>query len=261
MPPVFGPSSPSNARLWSCAIAIDAASRAVAEHEQRDLGPGEALFDHARAAGVAERVAREVRAHRIARFADRLGDDHALAGREPVGLDDVEPGQRARGTRTRRPRRPRRTSRSGRSGHRPRRSTSFIQAFEPSSRAAAARGPNARRPRGLDRVDDARDQRIFGADDDEVGVELVGEVGAPRRDRSRRPRRTHRSSPCPGCPGAQTTSSTNGERANPHASACSRPPIADDENAAATSTATRRAATRSSDRARDRHRRCSRARR
>ena len=93
MPPVFGPRSPSKARLWSCATAIGTAS-AVAQREQRDLGTGETFLDHTRATGVAERGTREVRAHRVTRLGDRLGHDHALAGGEPVGLHHVQPGQR-----------------------------------------------------------------------------------------------------------------------------------------------------------------------
>ena len=52
MPPVFGPASPSTdalevlrGRERTRRVAI-----AVAQHEQRELGPGEALLDHARAA-------------------------------------------------------------------------------------------------------------------------------------------------------------------------------------------------------------------
>ena len=109
MPPVFGPSSPSNARLWSCAGANGTRVAPVAQHEQRQLGTGQALLDHARAARVAERVARQVRAHRVARLGDRLGDDHALARGEAVGLDHVEPGQRLEERERAPPRRRRRT--------------------------------------------------------------------------------------------------------------------------------------------------------
>ncbi len=41
----------------------------VAQHEHRQLGAGHSLFDHTRAPGVAERGAREVRAHCVTRVA------------------------------------------------------------------------------------------------------------------------------------------------------------------------------------------------
>ena len=71
MPPVFGPVSPSPMRLKSCAgRERHAVGRPVAQHEQRELGAGQALLDHERAAGVAERRARQVGAHRVARLGD-----------------------------------------------------------------------------------------------------------------------------------------------------------------------------------------------
>ena len=145
MPPVLGPVSPSPMRLKSCAGASGSArvGIAVAHDEQRQLGPGEALLDHERAAGVAERLAREVGAHRVARVGERLGDDHALARGEAVGLHDVGRRELLEERRARRPRRRRRSCAWRAVGTPASASTSFIHAFEPSSRAPAAPGPNA----------------------------------------------------------------------------------------------------------------------
>ena len=71
-----------------------AVEAAVAEHEERQLGAGEALLDHHGAARVAERPTGEVLAHAVTGLGERLGDEDALPGGEPIGLDDVEPGQR-----------------------------------------------------------------------------------------------------------------------------------------------------------------------
>ena len=66
---------------------------AVAHDEQRQLGAGEPLLDHEGAPGVAEGVTREVGAHGVAGLGDRLGDHHALARGEAVGLHDPRRGE------------------------------------------------------------------------------------------------------------------------------------------------------------------------
>ena len=85
MPPVFGPVSLSPMRLKSCA-GPSAPRVAVAQRQQRELlALKELLHEHARArfaeAAVEEEVPQRRRASR-----GRLGDDHALSGREAVGL-------------------------------------------------------------------------------------------------------------------------------------------------------------------------------
>ncbi len=64
---------------------------AVAQDEQRALGPSQPLFDHQLAAGVAE-PARQLGSGVRLRLLEGRGDEHPLAGREAVGLHD--PGSR-----------------------------------------------------------------------------------------------------------------------------------------------------------------------
>ena len=67
---------------------------AVAQREERDFLAGEKFLDHDLGAGRAEAAAE----HHVDRgfgFGDRLRDHHALAEREPVGLDDDRRALRA----------------------------------------------------------------------------------------------------------------------------------------------------------------------
>ena len=86
-------------RLKSCAGVSGRApcGIAVAHDEQRQLGTGHALLDHERAPGVAERLAGQVGAHHVARVGVVVGDEHALALGEAVGLHDVEVAASTRG--------------------------------------------------------------------------------------------------------------------------------------------------------------------
>ena len=157
----------------------------VAQHEHRQLGAGHALFDHARAAGVAERVARQVRAHCVTRVGDRLGDDHALARGEAVGLHDVQTRQRLEERERGRFLTGARTCRAGPSAPRLRRarpsSTPWTLRAWPRPRS----GPNARWPAAVERVDDTR-RRAVPRDRPRRGrVELVGERDHRDRDRWR----------------------------------------------------------------------------
>ena len=102
--------------------------------------------------------------------------------------------------------------------------TSFANAFDPSIRAAAPRRPEDRDAVLAKPVRDAGDERAFGADHDEVGVERqreceqpVGVVGAHRMARGRARR-------FPGCPARRGAPSGSGLCARRHASACSRAP-------------------------------------
>ncbi len=105
MPPVFGPASPSPthaAGVWAGVAVADPlvvlsggerhGGTTVADGEQRELGPGEALLDHHGPPGIAEGIAREVGAHGIGCLAAVLGDEHSLAGGQSVGLDHEEVG-------------------------------------------------------------------------------------------------------------------------------------------------------------------------
>ena len=98
MPPVFGPSSPSKARLWSWALPRRQQVLAVGEDEEARLLAGHELLDHHPRAGAFG----EDRVERRLRLGDGRGDGHALAGGEAVGLDH---DRRALGRRRRRGRR------------------------------------------------------------------------------------------------------------------------------------------------------------
>ena len=145
MPPVFGPVSPSPIRLKSWAGARATARCAVADGEHRELGPGQALLDDDGAPGVAERGAGQLGPDVVLGLVERLGDEHALARGQPVGLHHVGRRQRAQ-ERERRRRRLGEGAVARRWARRPSASTSFIHAFEPSSRAPSAPGPNTSRP-------------------------------------------------------------------------------------------------------------------
>ena len=102
------------------------------------------------------------------------GDHDALAGGQAVVLDHVRRAERAErvgdlglvGA-----------SRASAVGTPAAAMTSFAKALLPSRRAAARGRPEAGDAPGPDGVRDAGDQRRLGADDDEVGGELVGEGG------------------------------------------------------------------------------------
>ena len=87
MPPVFGPLSPSKARLWSCAATSGSACSPSHSAKKLDLLAVQEFLDHDRGAGRAEAVARQHVARRLDRLLDGLGHDDALAGGEAVGLD------------------------------------------------------------------------------------------------------------------------------------------------------------------------------
>ncbi len=79
MPPVFGPVSPSPTRLKSCAGCSGTTVVAVGDREERHLRAVEVLLDHHPLAGGGVRQ----------RLVAVVGHDDALAGGEPVVLDDV----------------------------------------------------------------------------------------------------------------------------------------------------------------------------
>ena len=99
MPPVLGPVSPSPTRLKSWAGARATASRAVAHRQHRQLGTGQALLDDDGAAGVAEAGAGELGPDVVLGLDEDVGDEHALAGGQAVGLDHPRRRQRSAGSR------------------------------------------------------------------------------------------------------------------------------------------------------------------
>ena len=205
---------------------------------------------------VAERGAREVRLHRFARVGERLGDDDALARGEPVGLDDVEAGQRLE--------------------ERERvRLLARVEGRVPGRRHARSHehvlhpGLGAFELRGRGRTPEHEPPGRRAADRRHPRRAVLR--ARPRRDRDRRDRRARRprpgslaatgmhspSSAMPGLPGAEITSSTAAERVRPQPSACSRPP----EPTRSTRAIRRRGEGRRSDRVPGRRRRTKPARR
>ena len=83
MPPVFGPWSPSKARLWSWAVPSKRQSSPSARTKRLASSPGMNSSMTTRAPGPS----REDRVERGVRLGEGLGDGHALAGGEAVGLD------------------------------------------------------------------------------------------------------------------------------------------------------------------------------
>ena len=94
MPPVLGPWSPSKTRLWSCAAAsgIAVSPSHSAKNEASSPLRNSSITTSAPASPSA---AAEHHVDRGFRLRDRLRDDDALAGREPVGLDDDRRALRA----------------------------------------------------------------------------------------------------------------------------------------------------------------------
>ena len=85
MPPVFGPRSPSNARLWSCAVPIARQILAVRQHEEaRLLAVHELLDDDPRA-----RALREDRVERRLRLGDVAATVTPLPAASPSALTTI----------------------------------------------------------------------------------------------------------------------------------------------------------------------------
>ena len=87
MPPVFGPRSPSSARLASRAAGQGDDVLAVAQREERQLVALQPLLDQHAPAGRAEALADEAVLHGVVGLGGRAAHGHALAGRKAVGLD------------------------------------------------------------------------------------------------------------------------------------------------------------------------------
>ena len=187
---------------------------AVAQREQRQLVAVEELLDHDRrrrrsrcSTSIASSAARASRSSR--------GDHDALAGRQPVGLDAPPGSGRSPPARPR----PCATTVYAAVGTPAASMISLANAFEPSSRAAAALGPERRRRPAASASTKPVDERRLGADDDEVDAARAA-ASAPGRRR----RRAARVGAIPALPGAQNTSGACGERSSARTIACSRPP-------------------------------------
>ena len=144
MPPVLGPPSPSPQPLEVLGRGQGASRSAVAQHQQRALGPGQALLDHHPPAGVPEGLAGQLGVDVGLGLGQRVGDQHALAGGQPVGLDHPGPGQACAGRPWPPPASPKTPNRAV--GTPASASSSFMNALDPSSRAPSAPGPNTSRP-------------------------------------------------------------------------------------------------------------------
>ena len=74
MPPVLGPVSPSQTRLWSWAVASGSACVAVDQGKEARLLADQALLDHDLGAGRAERAGEAGVDRRLGGRLARLGD-------------------------------------------------------------------------------------------------------------------------------------------------------------------------------------------
>ena len=117
--------------------------RAVAEREERGLLAVKKFLDDQFGAGLTEAAAQH-HVDRGFRFGQSLRDDHALAGRQSVGLDD-DAARRGRGHRLWPLQRRRKRSYAA-VGMRLARHRSLVKPLEPSSCAAARLGPKALMP-------------------------------------------------------------------------------------------------------------------
>ena len=123
----------------------------------------------------------ELGPHVVLGLGERVGHQDALAGSQPVGLHDVQPGQRAQeGQRGIELVRAERAVRGRR--HAGRHQDVLHPRLGASSRAPSAPGPEDQRAPGPQAIGQTVDQRHLGPDHVEVGVELLGGVGHRARD-------------------------------------------------------------------------------
>jgi hypothetical protein len=87
MPPVLGPVSPSPTRLWSCAEAKGRA-RWPSQMAKNDASSPSRKASITTSAPAAPNAPSNIIVDRRFGLGQRHGDDDALAGRQPVGLDD-----------------------------------------------------------------------------------------------------------------------------------------------------------------------------
>ena len=170
MPPVFGPLVAVEDPLVVLRRRHRDRALAVAQRQQRELLADEVLLDDD-AARRRSAARRGTSCRARAGLGLVRGDDDALAGGEAVELDDDRVALDRRHARRRRV-----DDRDHAAVGTPAAAMiSLANAFEPSSRAAAA--PSARTPRSparRQRVDEAGDERRLRPDDDEVDVLALG---------------------------------------------------------------------------------------
>ena len=202
MPPVFGPSSPSKARLKSCADTSGSALRPSQIAKSEISGPSRSSSTTTSAPAA--------RSARSASSTLGLGPAHVdpFSRREPVRLHD---------TRRSGDREPRRGRHAG-GGHDLLREG--LRALDPSSRCAR---PEDEEAESAKRVGETEHQRQLGPDHDEIHLERAREAEQPLRV-VRANRVALGELAIPGFPGAACSSVSAGDCASFHASACSRPP-------------------------------------
>ncbi len=168
MPPVFGPRSPSHRRLWSRAAGRAAAR--VPSQTAMTLASRPSRRSSMTRAGASGRAPGEERRREVERLLGRVGDDHALARGEAVGLEDGEPAvgveladerQGRVGLAARERARPRHPD-AGRRGD------LVAERLRRLERGRGPVGPEDRDPRGAQRVGDPDRERRLRPDDDEL---------------------------------------------------------------------------------------------
>ena len=182
MPPVLGPVSPSPTRLWSCAAASGSAFVAVDQREKARLLAGEEFLDDDLGPGRAEAALRRA-PHRPRACASATvgGDDDALAGGQPVGLDDDRRALRGdiglrRGG----------VGEAAIGGGRDALAGAEVlhEALRAFERGGRGVGPNAAMPAASSASTRPRDQRRLRPDDDEIDPLAPAERDERRRCRS-----------------------------------------------------------------------------
>ena len=198
MPPVLGPVVAVVDALEVLGRGQRRDARPVAQHEQRALRARPAP-PRPRRAGRRRRSASpdSLAATSASASAERVGDEHALAGGQAVGLHD-----------------PRARAASRRKawavvgvvegavaggGHAGLGQHLLHEGLGPLEPGAVGPGPEHQAPVGPQPVGEAVDQRCLGADDEQVGVDLLGRCVGHAGDGVALRRRPVRR--CPGCPG------------------------------------------------------------
>ena len=168
MPPVFAPRSPSKMRLWSRAGTRLRTLRPSLSPKTLTSTPLSSSSTTTCRPASPKRSSREALVERALRLVDAVADQHALAEREPVGLDDARAAELGdeRAELRRDPPLHRRSI--ARSGCPPQSITCFANVFdELDARRGRGRTEDGDAARGA-RVGDAGGGSRVGSDDDQV---------------------------------------------------------------------------------------------